>query len=182
MLRSPPSELKIDRKKDTLQKYRVSYCFNLFFLCYKPRVREQKILCFRSELGLSYNTNIILVGNIGKKCHLTCSLDSGGELSLVKSAGAGNTSGEDLCSLGNELSELSNVLIIDSLYLVLAEDANLLSSVVRTEGGALRIVSLECHYKVPLSNLSDSRFLFYSPSSEPSPDEDGSLRRGETRR
>ena len=59
----------------------------------------------------------------------------------MKSAVAGNTSGEDLSSLGNKLSELSYVLVIDSLNLILAEDANLLSSVVRTEGGALCIVS-----------------------------------------
>ena len=87
-----------------------------------------------------------LVGNVGKKCHLACSLDSCGELSLVKCASAGYTSGKDLCSLGNELSELSNILIIDSLNLVLAEDTNLLSSVVRTESGALRFVSLHCKY------------------------------------
>ena len=59
----------------------------------------------------------------------------------MKSASAGYTSGEDLCSLGNELSEFSNVLVINSVYLVLAEDANLLSSVHRTEGGTGRIVS-----------------------------------------
>ena len=82
-----------------------------------------------------------LVGHVGKKSHLSSSLDSGGELSLVKSAGTGYASGEDLCSLGNELSELCNVLVIDSLYLILAEDANLLSSVNRAEG-ALSIVSI----------------------------------------
>ena len=85
---------------------------------------------------------IKLVGNVGKKCHLASSLNSYGELSLVKSASAGNTSGEDLCSLGNKLSELSNVLVIDLGYLVLAEDANLLSSVHRTESGTLCIVSI----------------------------------------
>ncbi len=84
----------------------------------------------------------LLVGNVGEKCHLACSLNSYGELSLVKSASAGNTSGEDLCSLGNELSELSNILVIDLVYLILAEDANLLSSVHRTEGGTLSIVSI----------------------------------------
>jgi len=82
-----------------------------------------------------------LVGHVGKKSHLSSSLDSGGELSLVKSAGAGYASGEDLCSLGNELSELCNILVIDCLNLVLAEDANLLSSVNRAEG-ALSIVSI----------------------------------------
>jgi len=84
----------------------------------------------------------ILVGNIGKKCHLACSLYSYSKLSLVKSAGAGNTSGEDLCTLGDELSELSNILVINSVYLVLTEDANLLSSVHRTESRALCIVSI----------------------------------------
>ena len=84
-----------------------------------------------------------LVGNVGKKSHLTCSLNSDGELTLVKSTSAGNTSGEDLCSLGNKLSELSYVLVINSLNLILAEDANLLSSVHRTEG-ALCIVSIHC--------------------------------------
>ena len=82
-----------------------------------------------------------LVRNVGKKSHLTSSLDSGGKLSLVKSAVAANTSGENLSSLGNELSELSYVLVIDLRNLVLAEDANLLSSVVGTECGTLCIVS-----------------------------------------
>ena len=104
----------------------------------------------------------ILVGYIGKKCHLACSLDSSGELSLVKSTSAGYTSGEDLCSLGNELSELSNVLVIDSLNLVLAEDTNLLSSVVRTESGALRFVSLHC--KVPLVTFPTHDFCISRPA------------------
>ena len=83
-----------------------------------------------------------LVGNVGEKCHLASSLDSYGELSLVKSAVAGNTSGEDLCSLGNELSELSDILVINVSNFVLAEDANFLSSVNRTESGTLSIVSI----------------------------------------
>ena len=84
----------------------------------------------------------VLVGYVGQKCHLTCSLNCNGKLSLVKSAGAGNTSGENLSSLGNKLSELSYVLVINAVYLVLTEDANLLSSVHRTESGALCIVSI----------------------------------------
>ena len=59
----------------------------------------------------------------------------------MKSAVAGNTSGEDLCSLGNELSELGNILVIDSVDLILAEDANLLSSVLGVERRTLIIVS-----------------------------------------
>ena len=91
-------------------------------------------------LGFLYASK--LVGYVGKKCHLACSLDSYGELSLVKSAGAGNTSGENLRTLGDELSELCDILVIDAVNLVLAEDANLLSSVHRTEGRALSIVSI----------------------------------------
>ena len=60
----------------------------------------------------------------------------------MKSAVAGNTSGEDLSSLGNELSELVYILVINLRYLVLAEDANLLSSVHGTESGTLCIVSI----------------------------------------
>ena len=83
-----------------------------------------------------------LVGNVGKKCHLASSLDSSSKLSLVKSASAGNTSGEDLSALGDELSELCDILIIDLVYLILTEDANLLSSVHGTEVRALCIVSI----------------------------------------
>ena len=82
-----------------------------------------------------------LVRYVGEKCHLSCSLDSYVELSLVKSASSGYTSGEDLSSLRNELSKLSYVLVIDTVNLILAEDTNLLSSVHRTEGGTGRIVS-----------------------------------------
>ena len=91
---------------------------------------------------LSYNKRILLVGYVGKKCHLASSLDSCGKLSLMKSASAGNTSGEDLSALGNEFSELCDILVIDLVYFVLAEDANLLSSVHRAERGTLCIVSI----------------------------------------
>ena len=97
---------------------------------------------FRSKLGLSYNNTYKLVGYVGEKCHLASSLDSGSKLSLVKSASAGNTSGENLCALGNEFSELSDILVIDLVHFILAEDANLLSSVHRAERRTLCIVSI----------------------------------------
>ena len=59
----------------------------------------------------------------------------------MKSASAGNTSGENLSALRDELSELNDVLVIDLVHFVLAEDANLLSSVHRTERGTLCIIS-----------------------------------------
>ena len=84
-------------------------------------------------LILSYNNIYVLVGYVGKKCHLASSLDSCCKLSLVKSASAGNTSGKNLSTLGNEFSEFGNILVINLIHLVLAEDANFLSSVHRAE-------------------------------------------------
>ena len=65
----------------------------------------------------------------------------------MKSASTGYTSGEDLSSLRDELSELSYVLIIDIVNLVLAEDANFLSSMGRTEGRTRGFVSLHLFHK-----------------------------------
>ena len=110
---------------------------------------------------LSYNNNNKLVRNVGEKCHLASSLDSYGELSLVESAVAGNTSGENLSSLRGELSKLSDILVIDLGNLILAEDANLLSSMVLTECRTI-IVFHEFYH------LSDSRFLYCINHSEPS--------------
>jgi len=48
--------------------------------------------------------------------------------------GAGDAAGKDLCALGSKLTETSGILVIDVLYLVLAELADLLlSAVVLTE-------------------------------------------------
>ena len=84
---------------------------------------------------------IVSVGYVGKQCHLTRSLDCGGELSLMKSAGAANASRKDLRSFGNEFPKFGNILVIDLVHLVLAEEAYFLSSVHRTEGGTGCIVS-----------------------------------------
>lgn len=83
---------------------------------------------------------IVSVGYVGKQCHLTRSLDRGGELSLMKSAGAANASRKDLRSFGNEFPKFGNILVIDLVHLVLAEEAYFLSSVHRTEGGTGCIV------------------------------------------
>ena len=115
--------------------------------------------------------NFKLVGYVGKKCHLSSSLDSNVKLSLVKSASSGYTSGEDLSSLGNELSELSYVLIINAINLVLTEDANLLSSVHGAEVGTGRIVSFHLDSQtflthdfyiapVTVSRVTDGRAIF----------------------
>jgi hypothetical protein len=43
-------------------------------------------------------------------------------------AGAGNSSGKNLASLADELSELCRILVVDEINLVCAENADLLSS------------------------------------------------------
>ena len=88
-----------------------------------------------------------LVAHVGQKSNLTSTLDSGVELVLVLCTGAGNAAGKDLCALGDELSQLRNVLVIDAVNLVRTEDANLLFSVVRTEG--TRIIVVSFHRKKP---------------------------------
>ena len=78
----------------------------------------------------------------------------------MKSAVAANTSGKDLSSLGNELSELSYVLVINVRNLILAEDANFLSSVALAECGTLSFVSF--HFGKPLTFPTHD---FYSASA-----------------
>ena len=73
----------------------------------------------------------------------------------MKRAVARNTSGENLRSLGDELSKLCNVLVINAGNLILAEDANLLSSVRLTHCGTLIIVSFH------LKNLTFPTHDFY---------------------
>ena len=116
-----------------------SRCLDRFALSASRLLQYRKRHPVKHRVSFCYPK---LVGNVGEKRHLASSLDRGSELSLVKSAVAANTSGEDLCSLGNELSELCNVLVIDLRNLVLAEDANLLSSVVLAVCGTLSIVSI----------------------------------------
>lgn len=63
---------------------------------------------------------------------MSCTLNSGSKLSLMLSTSTGNTSGKDLGSLGETLSDPEGILIIDMLYLVSAESTNLLP-LLRTE-------------------------------------------------
>ena len=141
-LRSAFSDLKKHTKKDTLCFTECLIVFNVLFLRIRTSVESKSFCTFGLNSVCLITITHLLVGYVGEKCHLASSLDSSGKLSLVKSAVAGYTSGKDLRTLGGELSELSDILIIDLGYLILAEDANLLSSVHRTECGTLCIVSI----------------------------------------
>ena len=85
-----------------------------------------------------------LVRDVRQQSDLTGTLDGLGQHTLMLGAGTGGALGQDLGTLGHVLTQLCNILVIDIVYLVLAEDANLLSSVIRTKGGTLCIVSIHC--------------------------------------
>ena len=108
-------------------------------------------------LSFLYNRHQKSVGNVGKKSNLARSLDCYGQLSLVKGTGAGYAARKDFSALRDELSEFSNILVIDLGYFILAENANFLSSVhIGTEGSGFSLFHFKFH------NLSDSRYFIFS--------------------
>ena len=85
----------------------------------------------------------ISVGNVGQECNLTCALDGGSQLTLMLCTSSGDSSGKNLAALGNELSELCGILIVDISNLALAEYANLFSLAVILISGTLLNISLD---------------------------------------
>ena len=81
------------------------------------------------------------VARVGKKSNVTCTLDSGGKLSLMSGAVAGDSSGKNLRSVGDILMELGGVLVIYALNLIDAESANLLAALAVGSS----VVFLICH-------------------------------------
>ena len=81
------------------------------------------------------------VARVGKKSNVTGTLDSGGKLSLMSGAVAGDSSGKNLRSVGDILMELGGVLVIYALNLVDAERANLLAALAVGSS----VVFLICH-------------------------------------
>ena len=62
-----------------------------------------------------------------------CSLYSGVDIALMLCTSTGNSSGENLASLRNELAKTLYVLVIDVIYLLCAENANFLSLAILAE-------------------------------------------------
>ena len=83
----------------------------------------------------------ISVARVGKESNVTGTLDSGGKLSLMSGAVAGDSSGKNLRSVGDILMELGGVLVIYALNLVDAESANLLAALAVGSS----VVFLICH-------------------------------------
>ena len=79
---------------------------------------------------------------------MSCSLDRGGQRSLMRCAGTGNSSGKDLAALRNILTKLGSILVIDRAVLA-AENADLLLAmeVVLTSvrSAAVTILLGVCH-------------------------------------
>lgn len=95
---------------------------------------------------------LISVGNIGKQSNLTSALDSGRKFTLMLCTSSGNSSGKDLSTLGNELSELCGILIVNVSYLVGTEYANLFSFAVDSDRalyyfslGVIHLMKTSCY-------------------------------------
>ena len=84
----------------------------------------------RNAEWVMFMVAVLSVGHVGQQSNLTSALDSGVQLALVLSAGTGDTAGQNLAALADELAELSSVLVIDEINLVRTEDADLLSLAV----------------------------------------------------
>ena len=90
---------------------------------------------------------LILVSDIGQQSHVACTLDGGVDLSLVLSAGAGHTAGQDLTALADELAELVGILVINVGNLVCAEDADLFSLAAH-EGAGRTSIGILSHFRI----------------------------------
>jgi hypothetical protein len=80
---------------------------------------------------------------------MACSLNSDSKLTLMISAGSGDSSGKDLGTLAYALSESAYVFVIDMVDLISAELADLLVSFVLTEG----LLRLRCLIVIHLTFL-----------------------------
>ncbi len=103
-------------------------------LTYVSRVAFEEQRRIRKNLRVANHP--ILVGDVRKKSYLTCTLNSGVELSLVYCTCAGNSSGKNFSALANELAKLCRILVIDKGNLICAEDTYLFS--LCTHSGACR--------------------------------------------
>ena len=89
------------------------------------------------------------VGNVRKKRDVAGALDGYLELSLVSCTSACNSSRENLCSLGDALSESYGILVIDVIDTVGAEHADFLSSLSELtllHGSSLQSFSHFCKF------------------------------------
>ena len=94
-----------------------------------------------------------LVADVGQKSNDSRTLDCVGELSLVLSTSAGNSSGKNLCTFRDILSQSADILVINRFDLFCAELADLSSL-----AAILSAVGLCCGFSLFL-DLSGLDFL-----------------------
>lgn len=83
-------------------------------------------LFFKSKKGpLAETLQLHLFSSERQECNVTCTLDSNCHLTLMLSTVARNTTRQNLATLGNVTTQLCYILIINLLYLIYAETANL---------------------------------------------------------
>ena len=70
---------------------------------------------------------------------MSCTLDGSCQFTLMECTGAGDSAGQNLCTLSHALLELCNILIVDALYAIYTEHANLFAGAL---AAALRSFSL----------------------------------------
>jgi len=77
---------------------------------------------------------LFLVAYIRQQSDMSCSLDGNCQLTLVECTSACHSSGQDLGSFRHALLELVDVLVVNLLYTVNAEHANLLARTLGRTG------------------------------------------------
>jgi hypothetical protein len=90
-----------------------------------------------------------LVADVGHQSNVTSTLDSHGQCALMESAGAGDTAGNDLCTLRDVLTQTGNVLVIDGVDAIDTEAANLLAAATHGACGARAFGSFKSHCLLP---------------------------------
>ena len=103
--------------------------------------------------ALLLHQRIKLVADVGQQSNDSCTLDSVSELSLMLSAGTGDSSGKNLCAFGDILSQSAGILVINRFDLFCAELADLSSL-----AAILSAVGLCCGFSLFL-DLSGLDFL-----------------------
>ncbi len=93
------------------------------------------------------------VADVGQQSNDSRTLDRVGELSLMLSASAGDSSGKNLCTLGDILSQSDGILVVDCFNLLCAELADFSSL-----AAILSAVGLCCGFSLFL-DLSGLDFL-----------------------
>ena len=101
----------------------------------KENVRGSIWICGRILLFVS-------VADVGQQCNLTGTLDGDCELALMSRACSGHSAGKDLSSLGDELAELSRILVIDDCISLCAEGADFPAALLTVVGLALRTLGV----------------------------------------